>query len=45
MAGRRGAYKVMVGRPDGNRPLEIPWRRWEDNIKRDLQDAGWGGTD
>jgi hypothetical protein len=38
----RGAYRVLVGRPEGRRPLGRPRRRWEDNIKMDLQDEGWG---
>jgi len=43
--GRRGAYTVLLGRPDGKRPLGIPRRRWEHNIKIDLQEIGWGGAD
>jgi hypothetical protein len=39
----RGAYRVLVGRPEGRRPLGRPRRRWEDNIKMDLQAVGWGG--
>jgi hypothetical protein len=39
----RGAYRVSVGRPEGRRPLGRPRRRWEDNIKMDLQEVGWGG--
>jgi hypothetical protein len=42
---RRGAYRVLVGRPEGRRPLRRPRRRWEDNIKMDLQEVGWGGMD
>jgi hypothetical protein len=38
----RGAYRILVGRPEGRRPLERPRRRWEDNIKMDLQEMGWG---
>jgi hypothetical protein len=38
----RGAYRILVGRPKGRRPLERPRRRWEDNIKMDLQEVGWG---
>jgi hypothetical protein len=34
-----------VGRPEGKRPIGRPRRRWEDNIKMDLQDVGWGGMD
>jgi hypothetical protein len=36
----RGAYRILVGRREGRRPLERPRRRWEDNIKMDLQEAG-----
>jgi hypothetical protein len=42
---RRGAYWVLVGKPEGRRPFGKPRRRWEDNIKMDLREAGWGGTD
>jgi hypothetical protein len=42
MGERRGAYKVLVGKPDGRRPLVRPRRRWEDNIKMDLLEVGWG---
>jgi hypothetical protein len=38
----RGAYRLLVGRSEGRRPLERPRRRWEDNIKMDLQEVGWG---
>jgi hypothetical protein len=37
----RGAYRILVGRPDGRRPLGRPRRICEDNIKRDLKDVGW----
>jgi hypothetical protein len=33
-------YRVLVGKPEGRRPLRIPRRRWEDNIKMDLQEVG-----
>jgi hypothetical protein len=36
----RGGYRVLVGRPEGKRPLERPRRRWEDNIKMDLRETG-----
>jgi hypothetical protein len=36
----RGAYRVLVGRPEGKRPLGRPRRRWEDNIKIDLGEIG-----
>jgi hypothetical protein len=42
MGEKRGAYRVLVGRPEGRRPLGRPRRRWEDNIKMDLQEVGWG---
>jgi hypothetical protein len=39
----RGAYYILVGRPDGRRPLGRPRRRWEDNIKMDLREKRvWG---
>jgi hypothetical protein len=38
----RGAYRVLVGTPEGRRPLGRPRRRWEDIIKIDLQEVGWG---
>jgi hypothetical protein len=43
MGEKRGAYRILVGRPEGRRPLGRPRRRWEHNIKTDLQDVGWGG--
>jgi len=36
----RGVYRVLVGKPGGKRPLGRPRRRWEDNIKMDLQEVG-----
>ena len=42
MRERGGAYKVLVGKPDAKRPIGRPRRRWEDNIKMDLQELGWG---
>jgi hypothetical protein len=41
----KGVYRVLVGKPEGNRPLGRPRRRWEDNIKMDLQEVGCGGMD
>jgi len=38
-------YRVLVGKPVGKRPLGRPRRRWEGNIKMDLQEAGCGGMD
>jgi len=40
---RRGAYRVLVGKSEGKRPLVRPRRRWEDNIKMDLLEVGCGG--
>jgi hypothetical protein len=45
MGERRGAYRALVGKPEGRRPLGRPRRRWEDNIKMDLREVGWGGLD
>jgi len=41
----RGEYRVLVGKPEGKRPLGRPRRGWEDNIKMDLQEVGCGGMD
>ena len=43
MGERSGVYRVLVGKPEGERPLGRPRRRWEDNIKIDLQEVGCGG--
>jgi hypothetical protein len=40
MGERRGAYRALMGKPEGRRPLERPRRRWEDNIKMDLREVG-----
>jgi hypothetical protein len=40
---KRNVYKILVGNPEGKRPLGRRRRRWEDNIKMDLKDIGWGG--
>jgi len=42
MGERRGIYRVLVGKPEGKRPLRRPSRRREDNIKMDIQVVGWG---
>ena len=45
--GKRSAYRVLMGKPDGKRPLGRQRRRWEDNIKMDLQEVGcgvWNGS-
>ena len=41
----RGVHRVLVGKPEGKRPLGRPRRRWEDNIKTDLQEVGGGCRD
>ena len=41
----RGAYRVLVGDMRGKRPLGRPRRRWENNIKMDIQEEGWRGTE
>jgi len=45
MRERRGVYRVLVGKPDGKRPLGRPMHRWEDNIKKDLVEVGCGCMD
>jgi hypothetical protein len=42
---KRNAYRILVGKPEGNRPLGRSRRRWEDHIKRNLGEIGWGGMD
>jgi len=42
---RRGVYRMLMGKPEENRPLGRPSRRWEDNIKTDLQKVGCGVMD
>jgi hypothetical protein len=41
----RTAYRIVVGKPEGKRPLGRPRRRWVDNIKMDLREIGWDGVD
>jgi hypothetical protein len=41
----RTAYMILVGKPEGKRPLRRPRSRWVDNIKLDLGDTRWGGMD
>jgi len=41
----RGVHRVLVGKPEGKRPVGRPRRRWEDNIKMDLQEVGGGCED
>jgi hypothetical protein len=45
MGENRGVHGVFVGKPEGKRPLGKPGRKWEDNIKIDLQEVGGGGGD
>ena len=45
MGESRGVYRVLVGELEGKRPLGRPRRRWEDNIKMDLQEVGRGYED
>jgi hypothetical protein len=45
MEEERGVCKMLVGKPEGKRTLGRPRRRWEDNIRMDLQEVGCGGMD
>jgi hypothetical protein len=45
MGEEREVYKVLVGKPEGKRPLVRPRRRWEDGIRMDLKEIGLGGAD
>jgi hypothetical protein len=45
MGEERNAYRILVGKPDGKRPLGRPSYRWVDNGKMDLRETGWGGMD
>jgi hypothetical protein len=38
-------YRLLVGKPEGKKPVGRPKRRWADNIKIDLSEIGWGGVD
>jgi hypothetical protein len=42
---KRNAYRLVMGKPEGKRPLEIPRRRWLDNIRMDLVKVGWDDVD
>jgi hypothetical protein len=42
MGEMRGAYRILVEKPERRRPLQRPWRRWKDNIKMDLTEVTWG---
>ena len=43
MGERRGAYSILMGKREGKRPLGRPGCKWEDCIKMDRQEVGWGG--
>jgi hypothetical protein len=45
MGENRNAYRLLVGKPEGKRPLGRPRRRWVDNIRMDIGDVGWGYVD
>jgi hypothetical protein len=45
MGETRNAYRILVRKPEGKRPLGRPRRRWVDNIKMDLGEIGWDGAD
>jgi len=45
MGDRKGVFRVLLGKPEGKRLLGRPRRRWEDNIKMDIQEVGCGGMD
>jgi hypothetical protein len=45
MGEEKNLYKVLVGKPEGKRPLGRPRRRWEDGIRMDLRETGLGGVD
>jgi hypothetical protein len=42
---KRHAYRILVGEPEGKRPLGRPRCRWDDNIRMDLREIGWGSMD
>jgi hypothetical protein len=45
MGEKRNACRILVGKPEGKRPLGRPKYRWVDNIKMDLREIGWGDMD
>jgi hypothetical protein len=45
MGEKRNAYRLLVGKPEGRRPLGRPRRRWLDNIRKDHVEVGWGDVD
>jgi hypothetical protein len=42
---KRNSYRLLVGKPEGKRPLGRPRRRWVDNIRMNLEEVGWGDVD
>jgi hypothetical protein len=45
MGEKRNAYMILVGKPEGKRPLGRPRHRWDSSIKMDFREIGWGGMD
>jgi hypothetical protein len=45
MGEKKNAYRLLLGKPEGKRPLGRPRRRWVDNIRMDLGEVGWGDVD
>jgi hypothetical protein len=45
MGEKRNSYRILVGKPEGKRPLGRPRRRWVNNIQIDLREIGWDGMD
>jgi hypothetical protein len=45
MRAKKNACRILVGKPEGTRPLERTRRKWDDNIKMDIREVGLGGVD
>jgi hypothetical protein len=45
MGEERNVYRLLMGKPEGKRPLERPRRRWEDGVRLDLREIGWASVD